>query len=354
MKSLKNILYLTLPSLLFAFILVELIFRFIFIGGLQPYRRTDTADNTLLLRYDKSVVPEATYSLGKLANHRSKWALNNDEWNANIDYQKEKTKKRVVVIGDSFVAGIEVNQEDHFGSQLRKLFNNDIDIYTIGVGGAPLADYYKLTEYALKHYKPDLIILNVVGNDFDESIKSMIYRPYNWQVEVSADSATKFIAPETYTPDKLRRFLSYSYFVRWINTNLKADFSLNIFSPKPKIAYSQGGFDSLALAKMQKASDYILKETIALDTTCQYIIASHLPYSTNTEGGGNPLNTIISNSCQSLRLQRVDIAKQYFADVTANKKDWVFAEYQDSHWNEKGHQEVARILQGVIKEKLKL
>ena len=340
----------TVPSILFALILVELVFRFIIIGGIQPYRKTDTMDNSLLMRYDKQALSEGKYSLGKFAKHVSKWSLNNDEWNANIDYTKAKTKKRVIVIGDSFVAGIEVNPKDHFGSKLREMFKEEIDVYTIGVGGAPLGDYYKFCEYALKQYKPDLIIVNVVGNDFDESIKSMIYRPYNWQVEVS-DSATHFIAPEMYVPDKFRRFLSHSYFVRWISTNLHGDFSIPFFS-KPKIAFSSGGFDSTALVKMQRASDFVFKEIAALDTTCHFIVSTNLPYTTDIEGGGNPLNTIITKSCQTLHLQRVDIAKQSFADYKVTKKPWIFEEFSDSHWNEKGHEEVAKILYSVIKENL--
>jgi hypothetical protein len=45
-------------------------------------------------------------------------------------------------------------------------------VYSFGAQFAPLSQYLSWVQYISQEYKPDVIVVNIVGNDFDESLLS--------------------------------------------------------------------------------------------------------------------------------------------------------------------------------------
>lgn len=94
----------------------------------------------------------------------------------------EKTKKRVVLIGDSFTFGWGVELEQTWIHLLSEKYPG-IDFLNLGQGGNHPGDYVRLAKQSLPLLKPDLVIVGILqGNDlhqlmrvieFEESVKSM-------------------------------------------------------------------------------------------------------------------------------------------------------------------------------------
>lgn len=89
-------------------------------------------------------------------------------------------KKRMLVIGDSFVwcYGVEIN--DCFVDRLEKL-HPDWDIINGGIAGTGTDQQYLYLRDKLAELKPDVVLLLVIQNDFQDNTKSQhnnYFKPY--------------------------------------------------------------------------------------------------------------------------------------------------------------------------------
>jgi len=108
---------------------------------------------------------------GKYVCTNSKGIRGEDEY----DYSKPKGKSRILVLGDSFTFGEEVNDIETFSSVLQEKLP-DVEVINFGVfgyGHDQMLIYLK--EEGIK-YKPDLIILGFVGDDMRRNLLS--FRDY--------------------------------------------------------------------------------------------------------------------------------------------------------------------------------
>ena len=56
-------------------------------------------------------------------------------------------------------------------AKLREKLHSQFDVYGFGKSGAPLSQYLQMTRYVIKHFDPEIIVINVIRNDFDESLR---------------------------------------------------------------------------------------------------------------------------------------------------------------------------------------
>ena len=91
-----------------------------------------------------------------------------------IDYEYKYNKpigtKRIIMLGDSFIAGQELPLEKTITKKLEKMLNKNSEKYEVinmGFGGfGPTAEAVLLEKEGIK-YNPDMVILNLfIGNDF--------------------------------------------------------------------------------------------------------------------------------------------------------------------------------------------
>ena len=110
--------------------------------------------------------------VGPLGRNAARWKINNHGWNSDIDYDyvsKDTNLHRIAVIGDSYVEALNVNPDENFIAYLRSLSNSD-EVYSFGIGGSPFSQYLHFARYADMMYDPDLFIILLTKNDFDESL----------------------------------------------------------------------------------------------------------------------------------------------------------------------------------------
>jgi hypothetical protein len=98
--------------------------------------------------------------------------------------------KRIVLLGDSFVEAIQVPFEQSITAQLEDQLNRTtghIEVINFGVSGTGTArQYLALREYGLR-YKPDVVLLFFVGNDFSDNSRRLQGRSYVPYPEVTSD-----------------------------------------------------------------------------------------------------------------------------------------------------------------------
>lgn len=108
-------------------------------------------------------------TLGSRAWFLSNWKLNAEGYR---DYPYDSTqisgKKKVMVLGDSFVAGHGIKDpEDRFSNRLQRLLPDDkYKVFNLGVGGSDVHDEnLRIREFP---YKPDLLVISWYPNDIEE------------------------------------------------------------------------------------------------------------------------------------------------------------------------------------------
>src|SRR5688572_7206492 len=105
MQTLRNIIILTLPGLVVLFTRLELTFTFIIPAAETPYYYFDTTDQ--ILRFSTTKQRDGVYTIGSRAEQRARWHINNAGWNSSIEYEGEKRRMRIALIGDSYIEALQ-------------------------------------------------------------------------------------------------------------------------------------------------------------------------------------------------------------------------------------------------------
>lgn len=110
------------------------------------------------------------------------YKINNQGFRDDVDYQKQKNKKRIIVFGDSFVFGFGVENHNTFPKILEKLTN--YEVLNFGVVGYDPGQYFLSLKNEGLSYQPDIVIYGIyLGNDIVDITRDHLfhgdrYKPY--------------------------------------------------------------------------------------------------------------------------------------------------------------------------------
>jgi len=200
-------------SVIIALLISELIVR-TFIGDkivLFPcYTETATYGEYQIRRN----IPNSSY---KHTSSDGKWSfkINNNGFRSdkNYSYHKSPDTLRILLLGDSFTLGWEVDQDEMFSVILENYLNNNgigAEVLNAGVSGFGAAEeliYYENEGYK---YKPDIIILGFFGNDFNNNIMANLF---TLDKNKNAINTNKSYLPAIKTREILNSFGLY----RWLS-----------------------------------------------------------------------------------------------------------------------------------------
>jgi lysophospholipase L1-like esterase len=80
-----------------------------------------------------------------------------------------KTGTSVIVIGDSYTEGFQVNDDEKYVSIAEQQLNEhgiEADLHNFGKSGQTIADHIWLIKYVFRQYKPKIVVLQLSINDF--------------------------------------------------------------------------------------------------------------------------------------------------------------------------------------------
>jgi hypothetical protein len=95
--------------------------------------------------------------------------INNAGWINDQDYEARTRQPLLAVIGDSYVQALMVPYRDTLHGRLAREYAGRLSVYSFGAAGAALSQYLIWAQHAVREYGAKAIVINVVGNDFDES-----------------------------------------------------------------------------------------------------------------------------------------------------------------------------------------
>lgn len=346
-RAVTGIALFSLPALLLVGALLEGFFRLVLPASEIPHVYFDRDSG--VLRYDTTGQRTGTFTTGKYAQQRGRWRINNAGWNSPIDYRprSERSKPLVAIIGDSYVEAFHVDNDRNLAAFLRNRAGERFDVYSFGIAGAPLSQYLQMSRYVRKQFQPDLLIMNVVHNDFEESIRK--FRPnysYYMQLELN-DGHVRELPPEVYIPNPWRRWMAHSAIVRALYLNLKVQGMMNWTRAQGGQFNANVDVDTAWNRRNQirEATEYLARTLIRENRSIPVVFmldalrgdiyagsvrTSHLLW----------LHTMMSDLC----------AKGFFLDLTDDFADRYqktgrrYESESDYHWNEVGHEAAADAL----------
>jgi hypothetical protein len=353
----KNFLLLTIPCLLFIFILLELVFRFVIPAANKPDLLFDRKDQ--IIHFDTSKNRQGVFTVGKFAQQRGRWSVNNFGWNSPVNYKQEKDGKlRIAVIGDSFIESLMVDNTKTFPSLLRDFSSDSWEVYPFGISGAPLSQYLHMSRYASRYFDPDIFVLNIVYNDFDESLSSFSGNPYFKKLHVDSSRRVTETSPVPYKLPFHQRLLKRSALVRYMYDNLKLRSvlreKLKGTDTKNENINANVKVDPIAAKKdeIRLAVNYMFGKLRAENPGKRIILVMDGPrydiYDNKLDRSNVVfLNQMIAKSAWDNQLEFLDLINVFAADYKVNKKE--FNSKLDTHWDEYGHKVVADTLYRYIK-----
>lgn len=113
---------------------------------------------------------------------------------------------RVVIVGDSFIEGLEVAPEENLGVRLERRLG-EAEVITLGRGATGPGHYLETARYALARHGPDHVIVSFfLGNDFTDSwgqgpVEDQLEHELLYGIDARGDvtlHAATAIAPATY------------------------------------------------------------------------------------------------------------------------------------------------------------
>ena len=170
--------------------------------------------------------------------------VNNFGFISDQNYQADATanvKPLIAIIGDSYVEAMQVDYADTAEANLLKSCLGQARVYSFGAQFAPLSQYLSWVNYVSKTFAPQAMVVNIVGNDFDESLLSYQISSNSGGVpgmqffeltKDGVDVVTVPFKPESLITRLLRRSILAQYLVRNVGVvNLWKDYRQALLAP---------------------------------------------------------------------------------------------------------------------------
>ncbi len=94
---------------------------------------------------------------------------------------KPAATRRVVVVGDSYVFGVGLDEEHTLSARLQRMLSNEgqaYEVVNLGVAGYSTDQEYVLFQELAGRLAPDVVVLVVCDNDFEGNTLDFVYRQY--------------------------------------------------------------------------------------------------------------------------------------------------------------------------------
>lgn len=99
-------------------------------------------------------------------------------------FSRPEDRKRIIVLGDSFVWGFGVEEEEMFTTQMERHLGDSVEIINLGVSGYSTDQELLLYRGVGSRYHADLVILTVATNDIALNARPVAYVVYQKPVFV--------------------------------------------------------------------------------------------------------------------------------------------------------------------------
>jgi hypothetical protein len=146
--------------------------------------------------------------------------VNNAGFVNDQDYQTAHDLPLLAVIGDSMIEAAMVPFRDALPGRLAAGLSGKARVYSFAASGAPLSQYLIWARHAVREYGARALLINVVGNDFDESHSHYKISVGFWHY-VPDENGQLHLRLFDYHPGRLRGLVLTSALARYVLFNLQ-------------------------------------------------------------------------------------------------------------------------------------
>ena len=291
--------------------------------------------------------------------------VNADGWNSTkpgYPAAKPAGRTRIAVIGDSYVHGAFINVEEAFPEVMEsglRAKGLDVEVYRFGMDGAPLSQYLHVLRREVLAYRPDVVVVPLIHNDFDESYRQLKtrYASSFMKLTRTGDGGIVEVPPGEFgygLADALRGYRTFRYLYYKTNLYLHAkgivsrvfwggneDWKPEFVSSAVDIRKigdhaSNRLFAHYVMAEMKQLSlEHGFKLAFVMDGVREAVYAKRKP----GEYEVGMLNRIAADITRQLDLPFVDLQDTFARDYARHGQRFEFA--YDWHWDAHANRLVA-------------
>jgi hypothetical protein len=315
------------------------------ISGLYA-TRTDESDPIIRMEPNRRF----TYSIGPTFDVVVRGRINNAGWVNDQDYDSRAATPLLAVVGDSYVEALMVPFGETIGGRLAESARAAGGrVYTFGASGAPLSQYLMMARHARDRFKPDAMVIVVVGNDFDESLISYKAAPGMHGFVESADGELELRRVD-YVPSRWRRLARRSALVRYLTVNVKAGQLLGRLRTRSEPAAYAGNVaaaaDETRMERSRKVIDTFverLPEYSGVPPERLLVVVDGVRpqlYDLSSGDGGDStyfgrMRSYLMERAASAGYEVVDMQPIFIERFAAERRHFDIP--NDGHWNASGH-----------------
>ena len=277
--------------------------------------------------------------------------INNAGFVNDKDYRKDDKTPLLAVVGDSFIEAAMVPFQRTVHGRLAKAFAGKLRVYSFGASGAPLSQYLIWASYAVREYGATALLINVVGNDFDESLAKYKIGPGFWLYVRNAQGNLHLqlfpyqptILGKLVRMSALARYLVFSLHIEELGTTLRSQL-LRPANAEPRFAGNTTAEASAARVKDSlMAIDAFfrdLRDRVRLPPDHVAFAMDGFRYPQNAAAGKGTyfdlMRHAFRNKAEALGYEVVDLDPAFFARYARTGERYEYP--RDGHWNAIGHQ----------------
>lgn len=329
----------------------EIVLRFLPVADSMLNVPVTTNDPIMHFTPNRSVVFSRDWDL-HLANRVH---INNDGWVNDQDYREDDTTPLLAIVGDSFIEAVAVPYAETLQGRLAKALDGKLRVYSFAASGAPLSQYLMWARYAVRKYNAKALIINVVGNDFDESY--VAYRSTEagfWLYVPTAEGQLRLRLFE-FSVGPIRTLVKHSALARYLFINMHLRESLSHWDWLRRL----GGWDRVRYAGNTTADadpprintslaviDAFfrdLPEVVGLPPDRVTFIQDGFRYPDAAAKGKDTyfdrMRRAFREKAEAGGYEVIDVDPLFFADFHQHGKR--FEDLRDYHWNAHAHSVVA-------------
>ena len=193
----------------------EVVCRFLPVHSGFEVQSVDAANPIIRFRANRDYL----YSHGALLTNVNRGHVNNYGFTNDQDYDPADTRPLLAVIGDSYIEAAMVPYPQTLQGRLAARQDGTRRVYSFASSGSSLLDYLYYAIYARQRFSAQWLVINVVGNDFDEMLLRYKQSPgFHYLIE-QTDGGLSPILIE-YHPTWPRTLLRHSALARYVVFNI--------------------------------------------------------------------------------------------------------------------------------------
>lgn len=289
----------------------------------------------------------------------ARFRINANGWNSAVEHyevSRDPARKRIAIIGDSYVESLQVNVDKNFGELLAAELGS-AEVFRFGISGAPLSQYVHMLRNEVARYHPDIVIILLVHNDFDESYRFVtgVYTSSFLKFDVTPNGIREILPQGFVTPwyAPFRDTATWRYFVVRQQVNFVS--LRNLFlATQPRyeanIRPAEVLEDSPTVRKVITYALHEIRKVLVDDTTLLILMDGDR---SGIYAGKMPqdlpvlkLNELVRDEAAVLDIPFVDLHPIFEKAYRESHRKFNFE--HDGHWNSYGHHVVAKAMQEAL------